>query len=73
MQKLIQKPQRGAAYRLLHHGLLNLLPYRTQDHQPGEGFTHTGQGRPSSIPNETNALLAALMEAYSQLIFSPLR
>jgi hypothetical protein len=24
----------GAAYRLAQHGLLSLLPYRTQDHQP---------------------------------------
>ena len=34
----------GAAYWLPPHGLLSLLSYRTQDHQPGDGPTHNGLG-----------------------------
>ena len=33
MQELMQRPWRGAAYWLAHHGLFSLLYYRTQDHQ----------------------------------------
>ena len=31
------------------HGLLNLLSYRTQNHQPRDGPTHSGLGPPISI------------------------
>jgi hypothetical protein len=41
-QELMQRPWRGAAYWLASHGLLNLLLYRTQDHQPSDGPTHSG-------------------------------
>ena len=34
----------GAAYWLAPHGLLSLLSYRTQDHQPKDGTTHNGLG-----------------------------
>ena len=46
-QELIQKPWRGAAYWLAPHGLLSLLSYRTQDHQPRDGPTHNGQNPPT--------------------------
>ena len=36
--------QRDAACWLVHRGLLSLLPYRTQDHQPRDGSTRNGQG-----------------------------
>ena len=45
-QELMQKPWRGAAYWLALHGLLSLLSYRTQDHQPRDGPTHNGLGPP---------------------------
>jgi len=32
----------GAAYWLAYHGLLSLLSYRTQHHQPRDGTTHNG-------------------------------
>jgi hypothetical protein len=34
----------GAAYWPAPHGLLSLLSYRTQDHQPRDGNTHNGLG-----------------------------
>ena len=37
---------RGAAYRLTLHGLLSLLSYRTQDHQPRDSPSHKGSGPP---------------------------
>jgi len=43
-QELMQKPWKGAAYWLVHHGLLSLLCYRTQDHQPRDGTTHRELG-----------------------------
>lgn len=48
-QELTQKPWRGVAYWLAHHGLLSLLSHRTQDHQPRHGITHNGLGPPISI------------------------
>jgi hypothetical protein len=39
----------GAAYWLALHGLLSLLSYRTQDHQPRDGTTHSGLGPPPLI------------------------
>jgi hypothetical protein len=41
----------GTAYWLAHHGLLNLLSYRTQDHQPRDGTTYNGLGPPPLITN----------------------
>ena len=41
-QELMQRSRRGAAYGLALHGLLSLLSYRTQDHQPRAGTTHNG-------------------------------
>jgi hypothetical protein len=38
----MQRPWRGATYWLVPHGLLSLLSYRTQDHQPRGGTTHDG-------------------------------
>jgi hypothetical protein len=48
-QELMQRPWRGAAYWLAPHGLLSLLCYRTQDHQPRDTTTHIGLGPPSLI------------------------
>ena len=42
---------RGADYWLFPHGLLSLLFYPTQDHQPRDGTTHNGVGIPSLITN----------------------
>ena len=42
----MQRPWRSAAYCLAPHGLLSLLSYRTQDHQPRDGTTHSGLGLP---------------------------
>jgi hypothetical protein len=41
-----------AAYWLVPHGLLSLLSYRTQDHQPKHGTTHSGPGPPTSVTNK---------------------
>ena len=39
----MQRPQRNAASWLAPHGLLSLLSYRTQEHQPrGDGTTKDG-------------------------------
>jgi hypothetical protein len=38
----MQKPWRDAAYWLAPPGLLNLLSYRTQEHQPMGVSTHRG-------------------------------
>jgi hypothetical protein len=42
---------RNAAYRLAPHGLLNLLSYRVQEHQPRDSTTHNRLGPPSSMNN----------------------
>jgi hypothetical protein len=41
-QELMQRPQMDAAYWLAPHGLLSLLPYRTEDPLPRGGPTHNG-------------------------------
>jgi len=45
-QELMQRPWRDVSYWLASPGLLSLLSYRTQDHQPGDGTTHSGLGPP---------------------------
>jgi hypothetical protein len=63
----MQRPWRRAAYYwLAPHGLLSLLSYRTQDHQPRDGPTHNGLGPPSLITNLENALELDLMEMFPQ-------
>ena len=42
---------RGHGRALLTHGLLGLLSYRTQDHQPSYDPTHNGLGPPPLITN----------------------
>ena len=73
----MQRPWKGAAYWLALHGLLSLLSYRTQDHQPRDGTAHSELGPPLSITNERNAFPASLqpdlMEAFSKLKFPPLQ
>jgi hypothetical protein len=44
----------GTADWLVHHGLFNLLSYRTQDHQPRDGTTRNGLGLTPSIANQEN-------------------
>ena len=56
---------RDAAHWLAPRGLLSLLSYRTQDHQPRSGTTHNRLAPPTSIANQENALLLGLMEAFS--------
>jgi hypothetical protein len=41
-QDMMQRPWRDAAYWLASPGLLSLLSYRTQDHQPRDGTSHSG-------------------------------
>jgi hypothetical protein len=41
-QELMQRPWRDVHYWLASPGLLSLLSYRTQDHQPRDGPTHKG-------------------------------
>jgi hypothetical protein len=56
--------------------LFRLLSYRTQDHQPREGPTPTmgWVGPSASITDALQACLQSnLMEAFSKLVFSPLR
>ena len=44
-QELVHRPWKDAAYWLAPHGLLSLLSYRTQEHQPrGDGTTKDGLG-----------------------------
>ena len=45
-QELKQKSWRDVPYWLAPHGLLSLLSYRTQDHQPKGGPTHSGINSP---------------------------
>jgi len=46
-QELMQRPWRDAAYLLASPGLLSLLFYRTQDHQPRDSTTHNRLGPPT--------------------------
>jgi hypothetical protein len=41
----------GAAYWLTSHGLLSLLSYKTQDHQPRDGIAHNELGSSLLIIN----------------------
>jgi len=43
----MQRPWRDVTYWLAPPGLLSLLSYRTQDHQPRNGTTHNGLGPPT--------------------------
>jgi hypothetical protein len=55
----------------VHHGLIILLSYRTQNHQPRDGTTHSGLSpQPSFI--EKNPPQLDLMDAFSQLRLLPL-
>jgi hypothetical protein len=50
-QELMQSLGRDAADWLAPPGLLSLLSYRTQDHQPREGATHNELSPPPLITN----------------------
>jgi hypothetical protein len=45
-QELMQKPWSGVAYWIVSPGLLSLLSYKTQDHQPRDGTTCNGSSYP---------------------------
>jgi hypothetical protein len=45
----MQRPWRDVTYWLASPGLLSLLSYRTQDHQPRDGTTHKGPSHPWSL------------------------
>jgi hypothetical protein len=62
---------KDAAYSLASSGLLSLLSYRTQDHQPRNGTTHHGPSH-QLITNWENALQLHLMEVFPQLRILPL-
>jgi len=47
-QEPVTEAIEGAAYCLAPHGLLILLSYRTQDHQPRGDTTYNGLGVPTS-------------------------
>lgn len=55
-KELIKKPGSHAAHWLASHGLLILLPYRTQDHLSRDGPTNNGLGLLPSIADLVNAL-----------------
>jgi hypothetical protein len=55
----MQRPWRGAAYWLVHHGLLSLLSCRTQDHQPRGGTLHNKLGPPHQTPRKCSVGLPA--------------
>ena len=64
-QELIQRLWMGDAFWLAPKGLLSLLSYRSQDHQPRDGTTHNGLGPPPLLViNWENALQLDLMEAF---------
>jgi hypothetical protein len=62
-QELMQRPWRDVTYWLASPGLLSLLSYTTQGHQPGDGITHN---RLSSPPDHYAPQLD-LMEVFPQL------
>jgi hypothetical protein len=73
IQELMQMPWRGAVYCLALHGLISLLSYSTEDHQPRDGTTHNGL-TPPPIKRLNKEMfyriaysLIFLMEAFSQL------
>jgi hypothetical protein len=71
----MQRPWRDAADWFAPHGLLSLLSYRTQDHQPRVACTHNELGS-STLITKKNAVQACLQpdlkEAFSQLRLPPL-
>jgi hypothetical protein len=48
----MQRPWKDAAYWLAPHGLLSLLSYSLQDHQPRDGNIYNAQGLPISAINQ---------------------
>jgi hypothetical protein len=70
------KAMEGAVYWFAPHGLLSLLSYRVQDHQPRDGTTHSGMSTPSSTTNKGNALRLIPKsggDGFSQFQFPPLK
>jgi fatty acid desaturase len=66
-QELIQRPWRSAAYWLALYGLLNLLSYRTEDHQSRDGTTHNGLGH--LLRKTYTAFLNLIIWRHSFLLF----
>ena len=69
-QELMQMPWRDAAYCLAPCGLLSLLSYRTQEHQPSPGMVPLTM---CWFPHRWITSWENLMEAFSQLRVLPLR
>jgi hypothetical protein len=63
-QELMQRPWRGAAYWVASPGLLSLLSYRTQDHQPR--MAPPTRGLPLLTTNFENVLQLDIMEVFPQ-------
>ena len=60
----------GRGHGVLFPGLLSLLSYRIQDHQPSGGVTHNGLDLPTSVTKKTPkqaCLQPELTEIFSQL------
>jgi hypothetical protein len=51
------RPWRDDAYWIVFPGLLSLLSYRTQDHQPRGGSTHKVLGLPPLITKKCSTAL----------------
>jgi hypothetical protein len=62
-----RRPWRGGAYSYALPGLLSLLSYRTQDHQPRVGTAHNELSPPTPVIHQVDALPANLVWTFSLL------
>ena len=65
-KELMQRPWRDVAYWIAPHGLLSLLSYRIQDHQPRNGTTYNGLGPPLLITNREDTIQLDYIVAFPQ-------
>jgi hypothetical protein len=54
----MQRPGRGADYRLVPYGLFSLLFYPTQDHQPSDDTIYNGLSPTLSVAKKMSYKLA---------------
>lgn len=66
---MIYRSQRNATYRLAPHGLLGLLSYITQGHQPKGRTVYSDLDLLTSITTQKNTPQANLVKAFSELKF----
>ena len=64
----MQSPWMGAVYWLAPHGLLSLLSYRTQDHQPRDGYTCNRYGPHSQVTKKMPYSLAYSLSLWSHFL-----